>query len=148
MIRYGVIELRVLQLLRNITIPYEFEGRWVKLPLGRKIDLVKSVAKNSDIPDPTRQRLTAVLARTRDLLKLRNVVAHNPLTAQIAFDAKGMKSELRIQVLNNPEYRFGFDDLSAALDEARRLDEDLLEVVTDDHLWRWSLDKAKQPGTP
>ncbi|MBQ0755235.1 MAG: hypothetical protein KBT87_08230 [Gammaproteobacteria bacterium] len=138
MLAAGVVELRMIQLMWNIAIPHSHEDVWIKLDFGRKIQKVKELVKASNIPSPLDVRLRLILGEAKQVMQLRNIVAHSPLSACIAFSEQGMDSELRLRVLRNTEKTFSFDDLNDAIRRVETLDEDLLSVVCDDNLWNWS----------
>lgn len=137
----GVVELRMLQLMWNISIPHDHDEAWIKLDFSRKIRKVKELANKSKLPKDLDSRLRYALGETKSVMNIRNIIAHNPLSATVAFDRAGWKSDLRLQVLRNSEKTFSFKDLSEAIERVERLDEKLLDIVCDDKLWSWSLNK-------
>lgn len=146
MLAAGVVELRMIQLMWNISIPHEHDKGWITLNFSRKIKKVKELANQSELPEYLSSRLRSVLGETKAVMDIRNIIAHNPLSATSAFEKFGWKSELRLQVLRNSEESFSFEDLSDAIKRVERLDEELMDLVCDDKLWSWSLNKAKQKG--
>ena len=98
---------------------------------------MKDLANESELSPQLDEELRKVLGETKELVKTRNIIAHNPLSAQTAFEHEGMSSELKLQVLRNSQVSFKYEDLQEAIHKAKRLDDKLVSLIRDDGLWNW-----------
>ena len=134
----GVIELRLLQLYWNISLDGSYDVAIKEYSFAKKIRQIRKEVKDTGISAPLKAEVLDVLKECSDLVKTRNLVAHNPLSMAVYLDGEGMpKYEPLIRSLRNEENHLTEGDLIKGISATRNVIEKMSKIISDQRLWTW-----------
>lgn len=123
---FGSIEHAVLIGLRDIPKD-KFQRTVVRMPLASRIELlIEIIESRSEVPYFV---FIDALKKAKELAKLRNILAHNPLVLEV-YEAQGnfLTTEV-IAAMHNEKHRMSFTELNEFVKEAEGLAEQLYECL-------------------
>lgn len=138
MLATGQIELRLLQLSWNFSIGGHYDKNIKAESFSRKINTLKKDIRQSGIAGDFKEEICNTLDRCFGIVKIRNLVAHNPISMSVLFDGEGFPQYAPlIQSLRDDRNQLNESDLIDNIEETRMIDEEFRKILIDNRLWNW-----------